>query len=329
MRNVIAPFNPEKKQAMSTRASSLFVRAAAGASVVACAAVFAGVAHAGTPADAVTATVEAATQPAAATVTPPAAPDVNVTPPAAATTVTSTAGAAITQVKDAATHATAAVEPVAARVASSTVSQPVAETKETATNVLSSAVRTPGSTVQTVGSVASAVLPTSVSAVVPAGAETLAAQLPTHRGGEGGSSTAASPTAVASPSPTADEGVASSATDLRPAALPDVPRQQKRQAAQPQSVGTAPLTVTQWPTLNASDPKPAVVDGSRVPAPHNPPGGTLVGAFAGADSAGGLLLFGLVGLLFLLVIPTAVRWLRPALALGLSPAYVATRDRPG
>jgi pyrroloquinoline quinone (PQQ) biosynthesis protein C len=29
------------------------------------------------------------------------------------------------------------------------------------------------------------------------------------------------------------------------------------------------------------------------------------------------------------VIPNAVRWLRPALAHGLSPAYVAIGDRPG
>jgi pyrroloquinoline quinone (PQQ) biosynthesis protein C len=33
--------------------------------------------------------------------------------------------------------------------------------------------------------------------------------------------------------------------------------------------------------------------------------------------------------LFLLAIPTAVRWLRPALAHGMSPAYVALSDRPG
>ncbi len=88
------------------------------------------------------------------------------------------------------------------------------------------------------------------------------------------------------------------------------------------------MTVTPAPIVNATDP-PSAVGGPRAPRPHNLPGGSLVGAFTGLDSAGGLLLFGLVGLLFLLVIPKAVRWLRPALALGLSPAYVATRDRPG
>jgi hypothetical protein len=50
---------------------------------------------------------------------------------------------------------------------------------------------------------------------------------------------------------------------------------------------------------------------------------------AGATSAGGGLLFALLLFGFLLVIPNAVRWLRPALALGLSPAYVALGDRPG
>jgi hypothetical protein len=54
----------------------------------------------------------------------------------------------------------------------------------------------------------------------------------------------------------------------------------------------------------------------------------LSGALGNA-SAGGLLLFGLLGFLFLLAIPTAVRWLRTAEALGLSPVYVAPGDRPG
>jgi hypothetical protein len=52
-------------------------------------------------------------------------------------------------------------------------------------------------------------------------------------------------------------------------------------------------------------------------------------AVAASLGGGGLLLFGLLAFLFLLAIPTAVRWLRPAAALGLSPAYVALRDRPG
>ena len=71
-------------------------------------------------------------------------------------------------------------------------------------------------------------------------------------------------------------------------------------------------------------------DGSRrapAPLPQAPPG-TGLGA-AAAGSGGGLLLFGLLAFALLLAIPTAVRWLRAALALGLSPAYVAPSDRPG
>lgn len=69
----------------------------------------------------------------------------------------------------------------------------------------------------------------------------------------------------------------------------------------------------------------------RVPQPPSKlplPGSGLLTTLGGA-SGGGLLLFGLLCLAFLLAIPKAVRWLRPAVALGLSPAYVAPSDRPG
>jgi hypothetical protein len=66
----------------------------------------------------------------------------------------------------------------------------------------------------------------------------------------------------------------------------------------------------------------------RVPLPQQGPGSGLV-AGAAAAGGGGVLLFGLLSFLLLLAIPNAVRWLRPAVALGLSPAYVALRDRPG
>jgi hypothetical protein len=76
----------------------------------------------------------------------------------------------------------------------------------------------------------------------------------------------------------------------------------------------------------------AAARGSRSPAPPprlpwpSPVGGA--GAVGGAGGSG-LLLYGLLAFAFLLAIPTAVRWLRAALALGLSPAYVALSDRPG
>jgi hypothetical protein len=64
----------------------------------------------------------------------------------------------------------------------------------------------------------------------------------------------------------------------------------------------------------------------RLPPPL--PGLGAVAAFA-SGAGGGLLLFALFGSLFLLAVPAAARWLRPVLAQGMSPAYVAISDRPG
>jgi hypothetical protein len=65
----------------------------------------------------------------------------------------------------------------------------------------------------------------------------------------------------------------------------------------------------------------------RVPVPNDQSGGAL----RGATGPGGLgvLLFSALLLSFLLVTPNAGRWLRSVLALGLSPAYVASGERPG
>jgi hypothetical protein len=52
----------------------------------------------------------------------------------------------------------------------------------------------------------------------------------------------------------------------------------------------------------------------------------------GSSASGGgtaLILFAVLLASFLLVIPNAVRRLRAAPALGLSPVYVAPGDRPG
>jgi hypothetical protein len=72
--------------------------------------------------------------------------------------------------------------------------------------------------------------------------------------------------------------------------------------------------------------------GTRSPLPDLPrapfPGAASAGA-AGSAPGGSLLAFAALLFGFLLVIPNAVRWLRPALAHGLSPAYVAIGDRPG
>ena len=86
---------------------------------------------------------------------------------------------------------------------------------------------------------------------------------------------------------------------------------------------TATSSATSSPSRQYSTP--------RVPRPPPKlplPDSGLLTSLGGA-SAGGLLLVGLLCLAFLLTIPNAVRWLRPAVALGLSPAYVAPGDRPG
>ena len=313
--------NPEMKEEMFTRASSLLIRAAAVVGTGACAAAFAGVAHAGTPADALTATVATATQPAAATVTPAARPDASATAEAVVGTVSSTVSTTVTQAKDVVPQAAA---PVAAEV-SRAPAQALAATGDAAANVLSSAVRASSSAVETAASVASPLSgPTTESAaVLPAPDQTPAAPVRTHSDGETGGTSAA---AAAAP-----EVVAPSATPVEGARPPGIaPRPARaRHTARARSAAPVLLTMTDAATVSAPDPK-SEAGGSRAPAPRrDPPGGALVDAVGGQGSGGGLLLFGLAGLLFLLVIPNAVRWLRPALALGLSPAYVATRDRPG
>jgi uncharacterized membrane protein len=78
-----------------------------------------------------------------------------------------------------------------------------------------------------------------------------------------------------------------------------------------------------------SDTRPASPTPRLPNSPLPLPGAGLLGASSAAGGGGGGLLFGLLVFAFLLAIPNAVRWLRTALALGLSPAYVAIGDRPG
>jgi hypothetical protein len=88
------------------------------------------------------------------------------------------------------------------------------------------------------------------------------------------------------------------------------------------------MTATRMPgpvgDYQAGNSRSPVPDLPRLPLPGFTPAGTSGSAFGG-----GLLAFAILLFSFLLVIPNAVRWLRPALALGLSPAYVAIGDRPG
>jgi hypothetical protein len=103
----------------------------------------------------------------------------------------------------------------------------------------------------------------------------------------------------------------------------------------------APRAMRDWSGLSLAAPGASVsrvyenrdaadAAGSRVPLPRLPlPSPDGLAAALGAAGGSGLLFFGLLAFAFLLAIPTACRWLRPALALGLSPAYVALSDRPG
>jgi hypothetical protein len=94
-------------------------------------------------------------------------------------------------------------------------------------------------------------------------------------------------------------------------------------------LGTAPLAaVVRSLAIATAVQRPGGGPRQRVPRPHEGPGAGLLAGVAGI-AGGGLLNFGFLAFVLLLVIPTAVRWLRPAVALGLSPAYVALRDRPG
>jgi hypothetical protein len=89
--------------------------------------------------------------------------------------------------------------------------------------------------------------------------------------------------------------------------------------------GVPPTAVTSGAVRAASS-----GDKPRGPLPGGLPPMNGVGAFASGGGGGiGVPFFGLIGFLLLLAIPTAVRWLRPAAALGLTPAYVAPGDRPG
>jgi hypothetical protein len=63
--------------------------------------------------------------------------------------------------------------------------------------------------------------------------------------------------------------------------------------------------------------------------PSQLPGLGALAGFASGAGTGGIVLFALFSALFLLAVPTTVRWLRPVSALGMSPAYVALSDNPG
>lgn len=93
-----------------------------------------------------------------------------------------------------------------------------------------------------------------------------------------------------------------------------------------------PLVATPTPTWTGTRPQPGASHAVNRPG-HPPP--PLPGPTTGAPSAsaasgssvGGLLAALLF--LFILAVPNAGRWLRPALALGLTPVMLDGRARPG
>ena len=68
---------------------------------------------------------------------------------------------------------------------------------------------------------------------------------------------------------------------------------------------------------------------SRVPGPTPQSAPSSGSAAAGSGSGFAPVIFFVLLLSFALAIPNAGRWLRPDVALRLSPAYVAPGDRPG
>ncbi|MFL5982085.1 MAG: hypothetical protein ACJ74D_00260 [Gaiellaceae bacterium] len=96
----------------------------------------------------------------------------------------------------------------------------------------------------------------------------------------------------------------------------------------PALVGTSSASAQSVAHASARDAGPGTTrDRSPQRAPWQFPGAGAAAAFGGA--AGGVSLFFVLISLFLLAIPTAVRWLRPAAAQGMSPAFVALSDPHG
>jgi hypothetical protein len=155
---------------------------------------------------------------------------------------------------------------------------------------------------------------------------------------QGGETTRARDAAPASTStPPADSGspVTAAAPATAQPVAPTLPRQAGRHAARRAQTApqTAPATAAPAPIFTAPATHVASVEHSA-PAPPQKvpsqwPGIGGLAAFASGAGGGGLVLFALFSALFLLAAPTAVRWLRSALALGMSPAYVAFSERPG
>jgi hypothetical protein len=103
--------------------------------------------------------------------------------------------------------------------------------------------------------------------------------------------------------------------------------------APPRDRAAGPPTLAGWVATTTGPPNlfaGKTSRGSPTPIPHLPrlPFPGFISA-SGGGAGGSLLAFAILLSILLLVTPKAGRRLRPALALELSPAYLAARERPG
>ncbi len=286
-------------------------------------AAFADVAHAGLPDLGTTATVSTATQPAVEAV------NSAVQTPAPA-------------IAPAAVQAPVPVVAPAVQAPAPAVASPVVAVVQTVSGTASETTRAVTETVKPVTeSVNAAVNQTNVTAPVRQVTELVQQATANTTAALPNSSATQTPDASRGPAPATGSTTESNAPPTMTPA-PATPREAAVRARpsakkiRPARAGVMhPITATPMTTTMVADSKGGRASDApakrtpRVPdSPQMPPSGLNFSAL-GDGGGSAPLLFGLLGLLFLLAIPTAVRWLRPALALGLSPAYVAPGDRPG
>src|SRR5262249_2847824 len=107
------------------------------------------------------------------------------------------------------------------------------------------------------------------------------------------------------------------------------PTQHRSYGAPGQAAAAGPIPLGP-PTPNLAAGKTSRSSAAPNPGlPRLPIPGFVSAAASGAAGGGTLLIFGSLLLALLLVTPNVGRRLRPALALGLSPADLAARERPG
>jgi hypothetical protein len=353
---------------MSSRARATIVRPLVFAGVIACSAAFAEVAHAGLPGAPTDQTVAAATPAAAAPATSavtsvaqtpapapvasaaptpaPAVPKAPAPAPAPVTTTVKAAAPVTNTVQNVAAPVTNTVQKAAAPVTTTVqdVAAPVTNTVQNVAAPVTKAVQNasapvinavPAAAVTNVATQTAAGLTSTTKDVTPK-VETLAQQTTHVVGAAVRDADRAVPSVTPAPAPTAARAPAHElgvTAATRPVAPTPPEAHGVRAAHRPVAVVAPRVSHRFEAPISAERIAPAAKRASA-PASNLPPslppipGASFGGALAGSSSTT-VLLFGLLGFLFLLVIPNAVRWLRTVLALGLSPAYVALSDRPG